>query len=164
VALGTGLREHEIAALTVGDIVNSADHIRTQITLKTFKRSSSTPAHQVVPVNQRLKIKLAKFISWKHRRGQSLDSDAPVFVSKKKNQISTRAMRTMFQKWQRKAGIETPYNFHTTRHTAITNVYRKTRDLKIAQVFARHKSPATTERYAHPTIQDVIEAVHDLLC
>ena len=164
VALGTGLREHEIAALTIGDILNPAGHIRIKITLKTFKRSTSRPASQEVPVNQRLKIKLAKFIAWKKRRGQSIDMNAPLFVSKKKNPISTRAMRTMFQKWQFKAGIETPYTFHCLRHSAITNVYRKDRDLKMAQVFARHKSSATTERYAHPTMQDLIEAVHDLPC
>ena len=67
-------------------------------------------------------------------------------------------------KLQLKAGIEKPYTFHSTRHTACTSIYRETKDLKLTQVFARHKSPATTERYTHPTIQDLIEAVHDLPC
>ena len=63
VALGTGLREHEIAALTIGDILNPAGQIRMKITLKTFKRSTSRPVSQEVPINQRLKIKLSKFIT-----------------------------------------------------------------------------------------------------
>jgi integrase/recombinase XerC len=164
VALGTGLREHEIAALTVGDILGPGGHIRTRITLNSFKRSSSTPAPQTVVPPPRLRAKLDKFIAWKRRRGQSLDAGAPLFVSKKKNPISARAMRSMFRKWQLKAGIERLYTFHSTRHTACTSIYRETKDLRLTQVFARHKSPATTERYTHPTIQDLIEAVHDLPC
>ena len=164
VALGTGLREHEIAALTVGDVLGAGGHVRTQITLKTYKQSSAKPAPQVVAPTPRLRVKLDKFIACKKRRGQSLDAGAPLFVSKKKNPISTRAMRTMFRKWQLKAGIESPHTFHGLRHSAITSVYRKGKDIKVAQVFARHKSPATTEHYTHPTIQDLIEAVHDLPC
>ena len=164
VAFGTALREHEIAALTVGDVVNTAGYIRTKITLKTFKRSTSTPAAQEVAVPPRLKAKLSRFLAWKKRRGQSMSPDAPLFVSKKKNQISTRAMRTLFQKWQVKAGIEVPYNFHIIRHTAISSVYRKSKDLRLTQIFARHKSSTTTERYAYPTFQDIVATTHDLIC
>ena len=122
VALGTGLREHEIAALAMGDILDPTGHIRTKIILKTFKRSTSKPALQEVAVPPRLKVKLAKFVQWKKRRGQSLDSDAPLFVSKKKNPISTRAMRSMFRKWQQIAGIEKPHTFHGLRHASCTNI------------------------------------------
>ncbi len=159
VGLGTALRAHEIAALTVGDVLNAAGHIRTKVTLKTFKQSTSTPADQHVAVPPRLKAKLARFLAWKKRRGQSISPEAPLFVSKKKHQISTRAMRTLFHKWQVKAGIEVPYTFHAIRHSAITSVYRKSKDLRLAQVFARHKSSSTTERYAYPTFQDVAETV-----
>src|SRR5262245_16560619 len=34
--------------------------------------------------------------------------------------------------------------FHALRHTAVTNVYRASRDLFLAQRFARHVSPLTT--------------------
>jgi integrase len=38
---------------------------------------------------------------------------------------------------------------HTLRHTAITNIYTMTHDLRKAQVFAGHESSKTTEIYAH---------------
>jgi integrase len=44
VALGTGLREHEIAALDVGDVLHEDGRVRRRITLRTFKRSSTEPA------------------------------------------------------------------------------------------------------------------------
>jgi len=37
-----------------------------------------------------------------------------------------RGVQTVFGNWQRVAGFERVYNFHTLRHTAITNVYRAT--------------------------------------
>jgi len=42
VALGTGLREHEIAALDVGDVLHEDGRVKRRIALHTFKRSSTT--------------------------------------------------------------------------------------------------------------------------
>jgi integrase/recombinase XerC len=164
IALGTGLREHEIAALTVGDLLGEGGQLRSVITLTTFKKATPDPAPQQIVIPPRLRSKLTRFLAWKKRRGESLAADAPLFVSKKKNAISTRAMRAMFRKWQERAGIERPHTFHEIRHTAITSVYRQNRDLRVAQRFARHKSVAATQRYAHPSIEDLISAVHDLPC
>jgi len=44
-------------------------------------------------------------------------------------------VQTMYEHWQRVAGFERHYNFNTLRHTAITNVYRATKDLFLAQRF-----------------------------
>jgi integrase len=164
VALGTGLREHEIAALTVGDLLDDGGQMRSAVTLTTFKKATPTPAPQQIVIPPRLRTKLTRFLAWKKRRGESLDVQAPLFVSKKKNAISTRAMRAMFKKWQEKAGIKRPHTFHSLRHTAITSIYRQQKDLKIAQRFARHKSVAATQRYAHPSIEDLLLAVHGLPC
>ncbi len=57
----------------------------------------------------------------------------------------------MFREWQAAAGFETVYPFHALRHSAITNVYRATKDLFLTQRFARHASPLTTSAYTHPS-------------
>lgn len=41
VALGTGLREHEIAALDVRDVLHEDGRVRRRIALRIFKRSST---------------------------------------------------------------------------------------------------------------------------
>ena len=138
--------------------------MRSIIELKTFKKASPNPMPQQVVIPPRLRTKLTRFLVWKKQQGEDLNTDASLFVNKKKNAISTRAMRTMFRKWQEKAGIEQPHTFHTLRHTAVTSVYRQQKDLKVAQRFARHKSVAAIQRYAHPSIEDLIHAVHNLPC
>ena len=55
------------------------------------------------------------------------------------------------------------YPFHALRHTAVTNVYRASRDLFLAQRFARHVSPLTTI-YTHPSDQRMWERVRTSRC
>jgi hypothetical protein len=45
-------------------------------------------------------------------------------------------------------------------HTAVTNVYRASRDLFLAQRFARHVNPLTTTVYPHPSDQEIFERLH----
>jgi hypothetical protein len=40
-------------------------------------------------------------------------------------------------------------------HTAITNVYRTTKDLFPTHRFARHASPVTTVAYTHPSDEEL---------
>ncbi len=164
VALATGLREHEIAALNVGDIVNSKSGIRQRVELRVYKQSSQQVAPQEVMLPESLRLKLAKFMDWKRKRGESLEVDAPLFVSQKGGNLTTRQLRHLFRKWQKNANFENFYSFHTLRHTACTNVYRKTKDIRLTQKFARHKSLMSTERYAHPSVEDLIRAVQELPC
>ena len=50
-----------------------------------------------------------------------------------------------------RAGFDRLYGFHAIRLSAVTNVYRATRDLFRGQRFARHVSPLTTTVYPHPS-------------
>jgi hypothetical protein len=46
----------------------------------------------------------------------------------------------------------------------VTNVYRASRDLFLAQRFARHVSPLTTVIYTHPSDQELMEGIRSLAC
>ena len=65
---------------------------------------------------------------------------------------------------QRRAAFDRLYPFHATRHSAVTNVYRATRDLFLAQRFARHASPLTTVVYTHPSDQEMLQRLRHLGC
>jgi integrase len=56
------------------------------------------------------------------------------------------------------------YGFHALRHTAVTAVYRASRDLFLAQRFARHASPLTTTLYTHASDDALRHAVRGLRC
>ena len=77
---------------------------------------------------------------------------------------STRQLRHGFAVWQRRAGFDRHVSFHVLRHSACSAVYRKTKDIRLTQRFARHKSILTTAIYSHPTDEDLLRAVTGLPC
>ena len=78
--------------------------------------------------------------------------------------VSKRRVQHAWAAWQRRAGFDRGYRFHTLRHTAVTNVYRVSLDLFLAQRFARHLSPLTTTVYAHPSDDETQRRLRALSC
>jgi site-specific recombinase XerC len=163
-ALGVGLREMEIAALNIGDVIHEDGRVRRRIELRVFKQSTDEPVDQYVIVPDALFYKLTKLIAWKRQRGESLAADAPLFVSRFGERIATRTIRHMFRVWQQRAGFDRPFNFHCLRHTALTNVVRRTGDIRIAQRLGRHKDINTTLIYTQPSDEDILRAMRDQQC
>jgi len=166
-ALATGLREHEIAALDVGDVYLASRGARDRIRVRTFKGAgrAGAPDSQEVFASERLREKISRFISWKRRRGESTKNGAPLFLSSRGRRISTRALRHNWREIQRRAGFADPlFTFHSLRHSAIQNVYDATSDLRLAQRFARHADIQTTTIYASPGDDRVRAVVDSLPC
>jgi site-specific recombinase XerC len=163
-ALATGLREHELSRLEIGDVFETDGGARKRIGLRVFKRSSGAQTQQEVIVPADLRAKLEKFKGWKAWERESLAPDAPLFASNRGTPLSTRQIRHGFAVWQRRAGFDRHVNFHVLRHSACSAVYRKTKDIRLTQRFARHKSILTTAVYSHPTDEDLVRAVTGLPC
>lgn len=162
--LGTALREHEILALDVGDVFDGTGKARRRVQLRVFKRSNDDPSMQEVILPDGLRGKLDKLYRWKKRRSESVAPDAPLFVSRLGRRLSARQLREAFHRWQERAGFERRFGFHALRHSALTNIYRDTKDIRLTQRVARHKSITSTMRYAGPSDEDVLRAVRNLPC
>lgn len=175
VALGTALRESEIIALNVGDVATNPREIRTRVELHTFarkgtaKRKDKAPAVQVIFLPKLVRQKLLKLLAWKKRNGEPIAPAAPLFVAGSSStaagdhpRISDRAVRRMFQVWQRRAGFDqTLFTFHELRHTALTTLYRRTKDVMLVQRAARHKSVTTTMIYTHTSDDELRRALEE---
>jgi integrase/recombinase XerC len=159
-ALGTGLRLNELLGLNVGDVSADGRTVRRRIVLSVTKGGRRGE----VFLPERLVPKLAKYLSWKRENGQSVGPDAPLFVSGQGRRLSPRAAQWRFAWWQARAGFDRRYNFHSMRHSSITNVYRASKNLFLAQRFARHASPLTTIIYTHPADEELAASVRDLPC
>jgi site-specific recombinase XerC len=161
-ALGTGLRLAEIVGLDVGDVFTPDGTPRVRVRVRSAIAKGGRAADVFLP--DRLVAKLKRFWTWKKRRGESLDADAPLFANQSGRRISKRRVQFAWATWQRRAGFDRVYGFHALRHTAVTNVYRSSRDLFLAQRFARHVSPLTTTVYTHPSDQEMAGRVRGLDC
>ena len=159
-ALGTGLRLAEIVGLDVGDVYIDDRVPRTRLRIRPKIAKGGRKGDVFLP--DALMGKLRRFWAHKARRGEGLAPGDPLFCSQSRVRISKRRVQFAFRAWQVKAGFDRLYPLHCTRHTAITAVYRKTRDLFLAQRFARHVSPLTTTVYTHPSDQEMYQRVRGL--
>jgi site-specific recombinase XerD len=163
-ALATALREHEAVALNVGDVFDERGRARQRVQLRVFKRSNKDAKTQEIVLSEGLRAKLDKLYRAKRAAGESVEPGAPIFVSQKGNRLSTRQVRTAMKVWQERAGIERKVSFHGMRHSSCTNLYRRTKDIRLVQRFARHASVTSTMRYTHPADEELIRSVQDLPC
>lgn len=155
-ALGSGLREHEIAALNVEDVWAGAS-IRHRIVLKVFKGSKRKGGNEEVMLPDPLRHKLERYVR------NHAPTIGPLFVSKKGRRISCRQLRRMFELWQKRAGFERHYRFHDLRHTYCTAVYRSSgRDIRQVQQLARHRNLQTSVIYTHVTDEELFATLNKL--
>lgn len=161
-ALGTGLRLGEIVGLDVGDVFAPDGMPRVRVRVRAAIAKGGRAADVFLP--DRLVAKLKRFWRWKRERGEYLAPAAPLFANQSGRRISKRRVQFAWATWQRRAGFDRVYGFHALRHTAVTNVYRASRDLFLAQRFARHLSPLTTTVYTHPSDQEIASRVRRLEC
>ena len=161
-ALGTGLRLSELVGLDVGDAYFPSGDSRSRIRLRAEVAKRGRVGDVFLP--DALIPKLERFWSYKQARGEPLDPNGPLLCSQSGRRISKRRVQVLFRELQIEAGFDRLYPFHALRHTAITNVYRASKDLFLAQRFARHASPLTTVVYTHPSDEELREGVRELAC
>jgi integrase/recombinase XerC len=161
-ALGTGLRLAELVGLDVGDVFfpDCAPRGRVRLRREIAKRHRAGD----VFLPDALIPKLRRLWVYKVARGEPLVPAAPLFCSQSGRRLSKRRIQILFRAWQVIAGFDRLYPFHALRHTAVTNVYRASRDLFLAQRFARHASPLTTVVYTHVSDEELLVRVRGLAC
>ena len=162
VALGTGLRLGELTGLDVGDVFTPDGTPRVRVRIRREIAKGGRAADVFMP--DRLVAKLARYWKWKRRTGEDLAPAAALFAAQSGRRLSKRRVQMLWRTWQQRAGFDRLYPFHCLRHTAVTNVYRRTRDLYLAQRFARHVSPLTTTIYTHPSDDEMQGRLRALPC
>ena len=161
-ALGTALRLAELVGLNVGDVYGPDGKPKGRLRLRPEIAKGGRSGDVFLP--HALLVKFRRF--WRHKatRREGLRPDAPLFCSQSRCRISPRRVQFAFRTWQVKAGFDRLYPFHALRHTAVTEVYRRSKDLFLAQRFPRHVSPLTTTVYTHPSDQELRQGLRGLRC
>ncbi len=161
-ALGTGLRLAELVGLDVGDVYLPGGQSRVRVRLRAEIAKGGRAGDVFLPDG--LRPKLARFWAWKIEQRERVGAAALLLCSQTRRRISKRRVQVPFRELQIEAGFDRLYAFFALRHTAITNVYRASKDLFLAQRFARHASPLTTVVYTHPSDEELREGVRELRC
>jgi integrase/recombinase XerC len=75
--------------------------------------------------------------------------EAPVFVNKFGNRLTTRSVGRLLEKYIREVGLDQRTTPHTLRHSFATHLLDRGADIRSVQELLGHKSLVTTQIYTH---------------
>ena len=89
----------------------------------------------------------------------SSDRSGLVFTTLEGKPVQSQYLRRMIREKADKAGITKRVYFHLLRHTYLTRLYGRTKDIRVVQEIAGHASIDTTMIYTHVSGEDVKKAM-----
>ncbi len=89
---------------------------------------------------------------------ESLRADAPVFVNRFGNILTTRSVGRMLEKYIALADLDSRTSPHTLRHSFATHLLDHGADIRSVQELLGHKSLATTQIYTHVSAANLRQA------
>jgi len=157
-ALATGLRVMEIAALNCGDI------FLDQQTPSLLVRKGKGNKRRMVFFNGKLKEHFKDYLRWKKSVGESTDANQPLFLSSHSGKhMTTRALQKAFKRCAKAAKLPLFYSFHSTRHTHACLLLKASGwNLRLVQKQLGHSRITTTQVYADVMMPDVKKALDRL--
>lgn len=137
-----GMRVGEIAALTMGDVLNAQGLVRDQIRLRA-EITKGRHARVVFP-NAKLRLELQRYVD--DMPAARLAPAAPLLLTQKRTSFSANTLCQLFADLYRTAGIDGASS-HSGRRWFITRLAHSAVSPKVIMTLAGHKSLATTQRY-----------------
>ena len=146
-----GARISEVATVNVGDVDFSSQLVRL------FGKGSK---ERIVPLHDLCARSLKTYLSDARPMLLGTKTTARMFVSTRGNPMSADAIRVMFKRTVRQAGLDERLSPHDMRHTFATDLLEGDADLRSVQEMLGHASLSTTQIYTHLSPSHLKEAHH----
>ena len=143
-ALSTGLRVMEIAALKCSDLF--LDERMCSVLVRKGKGGKRRLVYFTGPFRKHCKA----YLKWKQMLGESIELEAPLLVSTNtKVHMTTRALQKIFKRNAKRARIDEHYSIHSVRHTYACFLLKASNwNLRLVQKQLGHSKITTTQVYA----------------
>ncbi len=142
-AMYSGLRVAELAALKVGDI--HLDKKKPYIHVRNGKGGKT----RCVYISKALAGHLQEFIDNKPQYEHSNGPAAPLFVGNSGGHVQRITLQKSFKEALKAAGLPGTYSIHSCRHTFAVYLTSDSKDLRFVKQQLGHSSLAVTSIYAH---------------
>jgi integrase/recombinase XerD len=138
-ALYSGMRVGELAALNVGDVMDAKGKVREQIMLKPHQTKGRHA--RTVLLNSQAQAELDRYL-----RGRSGEPAEPLFKSKVGKRFSSNSLVQVFGRLYDSCGLEAASS-HSMRRTFCTKLAERGTAIHIIAALAGHRNVATTMVY-----------------
>lgn len=146
--LNCGLRLSELSSIDI-------DKIKNDDTLSIIGKGNK---ERIIFLNKACILAINDYLTI---RPKNINDMKALFISKRKNRMSNRAIQHMIDRYLEKAGLDTSiYSTHKLRHTAATLMYKYGNvDILALQEILGHESVSTTQIYTHIDNERLRDAV-----
>jgi integrase/recombinase XerD len=145
----SGMRVGEAANVRCGDL--KIGYSECEVFVRCGKGSRSR--HIQIPKN--LKRHLKRFLKFKQDRGESITSDAHLFIGQR-GPWTAQAIQQVVKKYLKVLELyESGKSVHALRHSYAVHLYRRGRDLRAVQKQLGHASIQSTQVYTDVTKEDI---------
>jgi integrase/recombinase XerD len=152
----TGLRISEVCGLLVGDVRD-----RDGRTYLDFRGKGDK--HRVVPVGDDGAALLTAAVERVTRRPSATPrEERPLFVARAGRSISPSTVRDAMTRLRTGETLLEGVTPHVLRHTYATRALAGGVDIPRLQALLGHESITTTQRYLHPSVDDLADAVDNI--
>ena len=148
-----GMRIGEVAALTVGDVLDRNGDVVPEINLAAHQTKG---AHaRTVVLSTRIRHELMDYMAWcqssyRGKQSQQLDRTLPLFPTQKRSGFTANTACYHLFMLYRDAGFDGASS-HSGRRSFLTNLSHKAVPLKVMMELAGHRQAQTTMRYISVT-------------
>ena len=138
-ALYSGMRVGELAALHVGDVVDGKGKVRDQIMLRPHQTKGRHA--RTVLLNTLAQAEIERYM-----RGRDVQAHEALFISKVGRRFSANSLVQVFGKLYRTCGLDAASS-HSMRRTFCTRLAERGTSIHIIAALAGHRSVSTTMGY-----------------
>jgi integrase len=156
-ALSTGLRVSELAAIKIQDI----DFKRGLLAIVRKKKKTAIP--ESLAISKELARHLKEFIKWSGRSKGRLFRSQRGPIPGQKGPMSAQGLQQVWKAAIKRAGLPRALSIHSARHTLAVHLLKKTGNLRQVQKQLGHASPViTAAMYADISFEDMQNGVNGL--
>lgn len=136
----SGMRVGEVAALLIGDVLNSDGTLKSEVLL--LAEQTKGKHARTVFISERLRKELATYLSFI----DTSDLTKPLFYTQKRAGFSANTLTQHFHWLYKQAGI-TGASSHSGRRSFITALASKGVGVRVLMALAGHRNISTTQAY-----------------
>jgi integrase/recombinase XerC len=150
---GSGLRVSEVVGLDLDHLALESEELRVL---------GKGNKERVVPVGAPARSALSEYLARRAELRPRSGGELPraVFVSRRGRRLSVRAVQKLVRRYGIAAAGRADLHPHALRHSCATHLLEGGADLRVIQELLGHSSLATTQRYTHVSMDQLL-AVYD---
>lgn len=144
----TGMRVGEIVGMNVED-VNFAERL--------IKVRGKGKKERLLPFGRKAEVSLRSYFRLRSLINKGKIEERPLFLNYRGKRLTSRSVERIVDKYIRRAALRRKISPHSLRHSFASHLLSRGADLRVIQELLGHESLATTQKYTHIDLRQLLE-------